>query len=52
MAFNVQENAVFIRKFSKKRPIVGGENPPTPHVLHPPPVGSLRSLVLPPPPPR
>ena len=30
MAFNVQENAIFIHKFSKNLPTVGGGNSPTP----------------------
>ena len=46
MAFNVQENAVFIHEFSKKSPYHGrGKHPP------PSPPRSLRSLALAPPPP-
>ena len=47
MAFNVQENAVFIHEFSKNLPTVGRGDTPLPHS---PPARSLRSLALPPPP--
>ena len=43
MAFNVQENAVFIPEFSKNLPTVGGAPSPPPP---PPPYRSLRSLAL------
>ena len=54
MSFSVEENAVFIHKFSKNLPTVGGGTPPLPH---PPPLarsarsGSVASLprILPPP---
>ena len=32
MAFNVEENAVFIPEFSKNLPTVGGGSPPTPSI--------------------
>ena len=40
MSFSVEENAVFIHKFSKNLPTVGGGTP------SPPPPRSLRSLGL------
>ena len=42
MSFSVEENAVFIDKFSKNLPTVGGGTPPS-HTLPP---RSLRSLGL------
>ena len=44
MSFSVEENAVFIHKFSKNLPTVVGGTPPS-HTLPPPP-RSLRSLGL------
>ena len=42
MSFSVEENAVFIHKFSKNLPTVGGGTPPP----TPSPPRSLRSLGL------